>query len=79
MSDLVPRSRLNAVEMELAAAEAKLAGVQKNAAAEIERLQKALHGWLIEHGGRCRICSERSQNALQGRDNDWAHETSEAL
>ncbi len=42
--------------------------------AQIERLRKALIGWMIEHGDRCRICSERSQNALQGKDNDWSHE-----
>ncbi len=42
--------------------------------AQIERLRKALVGWMIEHGDRCRICSERSQNALKDIDNDWGHE-----
>ncbi len=42
--------------------------------AQIERLRKALIGWMIEHGDRCRVCAERSQNALRGIDNDWGHE-----
>ena len=44
--------------------------------AQIELLRRALIGWMIEHGHRCQICSERSQNALKGIDNDWGHETS---
>ena len=42
--------------------------------AQIALLRKVVMGWMIEHGDRCRICSERSQNALKGVDNDWAHE-----
>jgi hypothetical protein len=45
MSDAYPtvaRSRLEAVERELTAAEAKLAKVQKDAGAELERLQSKL-------------------------------------
>ena len=44
--------------------------------AHIKLLRKALMGWMIEHGDRCRICSERSQNALKGVDNDWGREMS---
>ena len=41
--DTVPRSRLVAMEAELDAADAKLAKVQKDAGAEIDRLNLALH------------------------------------
>ena len=47
--------------------------------AHIELLRKALIGWMIEHGDRCRICSERSQNALKGVDNDWGHECASSV
>ena len=30
-----------------------------------ERLREALEGWMIDHGHRCRICTERSQTALK--------------
>jgi len=42
--------------------------------AQIEILRKALIGWMIEHGHRCRICSERTQNALKGVDSDLEHD-----
>ena len=42
MSDLIPRSRLDAVEQELQAAELKLLKVQAAAADEIERLTAEL-------------------------------------
>ena len=32
-----------------------------------ERLREALEGWMIDHGHRCRICTERSQTALKGQ------------
>ncbi len=38
--------------------------------AQIEILRKALISWMIEHGHRCQICSERTQNALKGIDID---------
>lgn len=33
--------------------------------AENGRLREALEGWMIDHGDRCRICTERSQAALK--------------
>ena len=32
-----------------------------------KRLREALEGWMIDHGHRCRICTERSQIALKGQ------------
>jgi hypothetical protein len=29
-------------------------------------LRKALENWLLDHGHRCRICSEKTQQALKG-------------
>ena len=28
-------------------------------------LQSALEGWMLDHGHRCRICTERSQRAIK--------------
>jgi hypothetical protein len=40
--DMVPRSRLNAIERELATAEAKIVAIQASAGAEITRLKEEL-------------------------------------
>lgn len=32
---------------------------------QIVVLREALEGWMIDHGDRCRICMDRSQNAIK--------------
>jgi len=32
---------------------------------QVKVLREALEGWMIDHGDRCRICMERSQQAIK--------------
>ena len=34
----------------------------------IDKLRSALEGWMLDHGERCRICMERSQEAIKFSD-----------
>lgn len=72
MNDMVPRSRLDAVELELDDAEIRLRKIQRNAAEEIERL--TAEGAKFEEQSRIRIESFRDAAKSVCDDSDYDEE-----